>query len=71
MDLKGGMKENHTLEDWRQYPVIQEPAAANTRSFNDRIADFRSTVFSELSSDTNVEIIDINSRVNSLLGDTC
>jgi hypothetical protein len=70
-DTKDGMKEIHTFEGWEQYPAIQEPAAVNVRSFNDRISDFKSTVFSELSSDTSVEIIDINSRINSLLGDTC
>jgi hypothetical protein len=70
-DIKDGMKEIRTFEGWEQYPAIQEPAAVNVRSFKDRISDFRSTVFSELSSDTNVEIIDINCRINSLLGDTC
>jgi hypothetical protein len=66
MGFKNDMKEIHTFEGRGQYPAILEPAAVNVRYFNDRISDFRSTIFSELSSDTNVEIIDIHSRINSL-----
>jgi len=71
MDFKDGMKEVPTFEGRGQYPAIKEPAAVNVRSFNDKLSDFRSRIFSDLSSDTNVEIIDINSRINSLLGDAC
>jgi len=71
MGFKDDMKEIHTFEGREQYPAIQEPAAVNVRSLNDRIPDFRSTIFSELSSNTNVEIIDIHSRINSLLGESC
>jgi hypothetical protein len=49
------------FDGWRQYPanVILEPAAINVQYYNDKIADVRSHIFSDSSSDTDVEIMDI------------
>jgi hypothetical protein len=49
---------------WRQYPanVILEPTATNVQYYNDKIADVRSSIFSESSSDTDVEITDITGK---------
>ena len=51
--------------DWWQYPsnVIPEPATTNLQSYNDRIADVRSEIFYESSSETNLEIIDVECKV--------
>jgi hypothetical protein len=56
--------EDETFTGWQQYPenFVLEPAAVNTQFYRDRISSCRAKVFSELSSDVDLEIIDVWGR---------
>jgi hypothetical protein len=65
-ELRCGREKENALDDGcAQYPanVIPEPAAVNLQYYNDKIADLRSSIFSESSSDTDVEITDITCKI--------
>ncbi len=62
-----------TLDRWRQYPanIGIEPDTINLQSYSQTISDIRSSIFSESSIDTNVEIIDIIGKNKSTYSMGC
>jgi hypothetical protein len=61
LNESGWEEVKDVFEGWREYPLeaVPESAAVNIQSYQDRIADTRSTLFCDSTLETEIEMIDL------------